>query len=125
MTRIMYWNIETFSLNKIDSTVAPEEGDVADNGGQGIARLNLILENLQVIGGAPDIFVLVELKPGSADNAAGFVVNGAAQVSNSALTTASVEMRWTNGWSAATTFEGEFSNVTSSYAGKGVVRYAW
>jgi hypothetical protein len=24
-----------------------------------------------------------------------------------------------------TTFEGEFSNVTHSYAGKGVVRYAW
>ena len=23
------------------------------------------------------------------------------------------------------TFEGEFSNVTRSYAGKGVVRYAW
>ena len=30
-----------------------------------------------------------------------------------------------NGWSAAATFEGEFSNVTSTYAGKGVVRYAW
>jgi hypothetical protein len=29
------------------------------------------------------------------------------------------------GWSAAATFEGEFSNVTSSYAGKGVARYAW
>ena len=28
-------------------------------------------------------------------------------------------------WSIAATFEGEFSNVTSSYAGKGVVRYAW
>jgi hypothetical protein len=27
--------------------------------------------------------------------------------------------------SAAGTFEGEFSNVTRSYAGKGVVRYAW
>jgi len=27
--------------------------------------------------------------------------------------------------SIAATFEGEFSNVTSSYAGKGVVRYAW
>jgi hypothetical protein len=27
--------------------------------------------------------------------------------------------------SAAATFEGEFSNVTRSYAGKGVVRYAW
>jgi hypothetical protein len=34
-------------------------------------------------------------------------------------------MKWKNGWSAAAAFEGEFSNVTSSYAGKGVVRYAW
>jgi uncharacterized protein with beta-barrel porin domain len=56
---------------------------------------------------------------------ASFVVNGAAQAADSALTTASVEMRWKNGWSAAVTFEGEFSNVTNSYAGKGVVRYAW
>jgi autotransporter-associated beta strand protein len=56
---------------------------------------------------------------------ASFVVNGAAQAPNSALTTVSAEMRWLNGWSAAATFEGEFSNVTSSYAGKGVVRYAW
>jgi uncharacterized protein with beta-barrel porin domain len=56
---------------------------------------------------------------------ASFVVNGAAQASDSALTTASIEMKWRNGWSAAATFEGEFSNVTSSYAGKGVVRYVW
>ena len=34
-------------------------------------------------------------------------------------------MKWPNGWSAAAAFEGEFSNVTRSYAGKGVVRYAW
>ena len=54
-----------------------------------------------------------------------FVVNGAAQASDSALTTASIEMKWMSGWSAAGTFEGEFSNVTASYAGKGVVRYAW
>jgi hypothetical protein len=27
--------------------------------------------------------------------------------------------------SAAATFEGEFSDVTRSYAGKGVVRYMW
>ena len=54
-----------------------------------------------------------------------FVVNGAAQEHNSALTTASAEMRWLNGWSAAATFEGEFSNVMNSYAGKAVVRYAW
>ena len=56
---------------------------------------------------------------------ASFVVNGAAQAHNSALATAAAEVKWTNGWSAAATFEGEFSNVTSSYAGKGVVRYTW
>jgi uncharacterized protein with beta-barrel porin domain len=56
---------------------------------------------------------------------ASFVVNGAAQAADSALTTASAELKWTNNWSAAATFEGEFSSVTRSYAGKGVVRYAW
>jgi uncharacterized protein with beta-barrel porin domain len=56
---------------------------------------------------------------------ASFVVNGAAQAHDSALTTASAEVKWTNGWSAAATFEGEFSQVTRSYAGKGVVRYTW
>jgi hypothetical protein len=43
---------------------------------------------------------------------------------DSALVTASAEKKWLNGWSAAATFEGEFSGVTRSYAGKGVVRYA-
>ena len=47
------------------------------------------------------------------------------QASDSALTTASAELKWMNGWSAAATFEGEFSNVSRSYAGKGVVRYQW
>ncbi|MBR1194395.1 autotransporter outer membrane beta-barrel domain-containing protein, partial [Bradyrhizobium sp. AUGA SZCCT0160] len=56
---------------------------------------------------------------------ASFFVNGAAQAANSALVTASAETKWMNGWSTAATFEGEFSNVTRSYAGKGVVRYAW
>jgi uncharacterized protein with beta-barrel porin domain len=56
---------------------------------------------------------------------ASFVVNGAAQASDSALTTASAEMKWLNGWSAAATFEGEFSNSTRSYAGRGLVRYTW
>jgi uncharacterized protein with beta-barrel porin domain len=56
---------------------------------------------------------------------ASFVVGGAAQASDSALVTASAEKKWLNGWSAAATFEGEFSQVTASYAGKGVVRYAW
>jgi autotransporter-associated beta strand protein len=56
---------------------------------------------------------------------ASFVVNGAAQAHDAALTTASAEMKWLNGFSLAATFEGEFSDVTRSYAGKGAVRYAW
>ena len=54
-----------------------------------------------------------------------FVVNGASMGANSALITASAEMTWRNGWSTAATFDGEFSDVSSSYAGKGVVRYRW
>ncbi len=56
---------------------------------------------------------------------ASFVVNGAAQARDSALTSASAEMTWRNGWSTAATFEGEFSDISRSYAGKGVLRYAW
>jgi autotransporter-associated beta strand protein len=56
---------------------------------------------------------------------ASFVVNGAQQPRDLALTTASAEWKWLNSWSAAATFEGEFSNISRSYAGKGVVRYAW
>jgi autotransporter-associated beta strand protein len=56
---------------------------------------------------------------------ASFVVNGAAQAGDATLVTASAEMKWLNGFSLAGTFEGEFSSVTTSYAGKGVVRYAW
>jgi autotransporter-associated beta strand protein len=56
---------------------------------------------------------------------ASFVVNGAAQASDAALVTGSAEMKWLNGFSLAATFEGEFSGVTRSYAGKGVARYTW
>lgn len=56
---------------------------------------------------------------------ASFVANGAAQAHDAALATASAEWKWRNGWSAAATFEGEFSSVTRSYAGKGVARYQW
>ena len=56
---------------------------------------------------------------------ASFVVNGAAQARNAVLTTASAEKIWLNGWSAAATFEGEFSSVTTGYAGKAAVRYSW
>jgi autotransporter-associated beta strand protein len=56
---------------------------------------------------------------------ASFVVNGAAQAHDAALVTGAAEMKWLNGFSLAATFEGEFSNVTRSYAGKGVARYTW
>jgi autotransporter-associated beta strand protein len=56
---------------------------------------------------------------------ASFVVNGAAQAPDAALVTGSAEMKWLNGFALAATFEGEFSNVTRSYAGKGVARYTW
>jgi outer membrane autotransporter protein len=57
--------------------------------------------------------------------ASGFVVNGAAQAHDAALVSAGAEARWLNGFSVAATFEGEFSNVSESYAGKGIVRYQW
>jgi T5SS/PEP-CTERM-associated repeat protein/autotransporter-associated beta strand protein len=56
---------------------------------------------------------------------ASFVVNGAASAHNAALTTASAEMKWLNGVALAATFDGEFSAVTRSYAGKGVASYRW
>jgi autotransporter-associated beta strand protein len=57
--------------------------------------------------------------------ASGFTVFGASPARDSALVTASAETKWLNGFSVAATFEGEFSNVTESYAGKGMVRYQW
>jgi hypothetical protein len=54
------------------------------------------------------------MQPGS------FVVNVVAHASQSALTPALAEMRWLNGWSAAAIFEGDFSNLTLSYADKGI-----
>jgi uncharacterized protein with beta-barrel porin domain len=67
-----------------------------------------------------NVTALFQTLPGAA-----FVVNGAAQAHDSALVTGAAEMKWLNGWSAAAIFEGQFSNVTNSYAGKGVVRYSW
>jgi len=62
---------------------------------------------------------------GAGGNGGSAFGGGAAQAADSALVTASIEKKWLSGWSAAATFEGEFPDVTRSYAGKGVVRYAW
>jgi uncharacterized protein with beta-barrel porin domain len=56
---------------------------------------------------------------------ASFVVNGAAQSPDKALTTAAAEVKWRNGVSLSGVFEGEFGSNVASYAGKGVARYRW
>lgn len=56
---------------------------------------------------------------------ASFVVNGAASARDAALLTGAAELKWLNGFSLSGTFDGEFSNVTRSYAGKGIARYQW
>jgi uncharacterized protein with beta-barrel porin domain len=53
------------------------------------------------------------------------LVRGAIQPPNSALTSASAEIGWFNGWLVAATFDGEFSSTIRSYGGRGIVRYAW
>ena len=68
----------------------------------------------------PSIDATFQTLPGTT-----FVVNGASIGSNSALTTASAERAWRNGWSTAATFDGEFSDVTRTYAGKAKLRYQW
>ncbi|WP_027566747.1 autotransporter domain-containing protein [Bradyrhizobium sp. URHA0013] len=54
-----------------------------------------------------------------------FVVNGARVDADSALVSASAEMKWLSGFSIAGTFNGEFSGNVASYSGKGVFKYAW
>jgi len=56
---------------------------------------------------------------------ASFLVRGATLAPDAALATASVEMKWINGWSVAGTFEGEFSGPSTSLAGKGTLSYQW
>src|ERR1700738_4443351 len=47
-----------------------------------------------------------------------FVVNGARVDADSALLSASAEMKWLSGFSIAGTFDGEFSGNVTSYSGK-------
>jgi len=54
-----------------------------------------------------------------------FVVNGASVDADSALVSASAEMKWLSGFSIAGTFDGEFSGNVTSYSGKGVFKYSW
>ncbi|MBR0857539.1 autotransporter domain-containing protein [Bradyrhizobium liaoningense] len=56
---------------------------------------------------------------------AAFTVGGAQPAADSALIGGRAEMKWRNGFSLAGTVEGEFSQSTQTYTGKGMVRYEW
>jgi outer membrane autotransporter protein len=56
---------------------------------------------------------------------AAFTVGGAEPAADSALVSAGAELRLRGGLSLAANFEGEFSDTTQSYAGKGTLRYVW
>ncbi|MBR0712820.1 autotransporter outer membrane beta-barrel domain-containing protein [Bradyrhizobium liaoningense] len=55
----------------------------------------------------------------------GFVASGAALAPESALLGGAVELKLQNGWSAAATADGEFSQAVRSYTGRAVIHYAW
>jgi len=116
----------TFALNYAGKDVTDPRTELGVRTDRSFAVANGILTLRGRLAWAHDydtdrnISAVFQTLPGSA-----FVVNGAAQARDSALTTASAEMKWLNGWSAAATFEGEFSGISSFYAGKGVVRYVW
>ena len=116
----------TFALNYAAKDVTASRSELGVRSDQSFAMQNAILtlrgraawaHNFNIDRSITPVF---QTLPG-----ASFVVNGAAQAHDAALVTGSAEMKWLNGFSLAATFEGEFSSVTKSYAGKGVARYAW
>ncbi len=116
----------TFALNYAAKDVTASRTEIGVRTDKSFAMPNGILTLRGRVAWAHDfntdrnVTALFQTLPGAA-----FVVNGAAQAHDSALVTAAAEMKWLSGWSAAAVFEGQFSSVTNSYAGKGVARYAW
>ena len=116
----------TFALNYAAKDVTASRTELGVRADRSFAMQNAILTLRGRAAWAHDfntdrnISAVFHTLPGAA-----FIVGGAAQAHDSALTTASAEMKWLNGFSFAAIFEGEFSDVTSSYAGKGIARYTW
>ena len=116
----------TFALNYGAKDVTASRSELGVRTDKSYALTNAILTLrsrlawAHNLGTDPSIAPTFQTLPG-----ASFVVNGAAQARDAALATASAELKWRNGLSLAATFEGEFSSTTTSYAGKGVARYAW
>jgi outer membrane autotransporter protein len=68
----------------------------------------------------PTMAATFEMLPG-----AGFLVSGALPAKDSALASAGAELRLVNGVSLLGKFDGQLASHASSYAGTGVLRYAW
>jgi outer membrane autotransporter protein len=68
----------------------------------------------------PTLTPLFQALPG-----ASFIVNGATLAQNSALASASGELRLANGVTLLAKFDGEFASHSSTYAGTGTLRYRW
>jgi uncharacterized protein with beta-barrel porin domain len=68
----------------------------------------------------PALNAVFQALPGAA-----FTVNGAPMPQNSALTTASAELRFTPRWSLTGQFDGEIASGSQTYAGTGTLRYTW
>jgi outer membrane autotransporter protein len=68
----------------------------------------------------PTLAAVFQTLPG-----ASFIVNGAAPAKNSALVSAGTELRLATGVSLLAKFDGELARRSSTYAGTGMVRYAW
>jgi hypothetical protein len=56
---------------------------------------------------------------------ASFIVNGATPARDSALATASAELRVTKSLSLLARFDGEFASGSQTYAGTGAIKYVW
>lgn len=118
--------VNTFALANVAKSVTSPRSELGFRTDRSFALPGAILTLRGRFGWAHDydidrsIAATFQTLPG-----ASFVVGGASPARDAALTSVTAEAKWLNGFSLAATFEGEFSNVTSSYAGKGVVRYAW
>jgi autotransporter-associated beta strand protein len=68
----------------------------------------------------PALQATFQALPGSS-----FIVNGAALPADSALITASAELRLNATWSLLAKFDGEFASNSQTYAGTGTLRASW
>ncbi len=107
------------------------------NGTDTRSELGAHFDNVQVIGAMPVIFRataawahdwlsnqsatgIFQATPGS-----GFTIPGSAIPPNSALASLEAEMRLAARWSLAARIDGQFANISQTYAGTATLRYAW